>query len=118
MSKTKPQPADDQCAWIVELTMDRETAAFLTRLAALLRPEVDDPPAMLVQDALRTYEWIIRQQIDDRLVISISAETKAYLEGVDGPDDVARALVRLVPADAVEQVRAVIADPPSAGEGR
>jgi hypothetical protein len=118
MSK-KPKPADDQGACIVELTMDRGTAAFLTRLAALLRPEVDDPPAMLVQDALRTYDWIIHQQLDDRLVISISAETKAYLEGVDAPDDVALALVRLVPADAIEQVRAAFAGapPPIAEEG-
>jgi hypothetical protein len=120
MTARTEQPVDDRGTSIVELTMDQDTVTFLTQLAALLRPEVDDPTAMLVQDALRTYEWIIRQQLDDRLVISISNETKAYLEKVDAPDDVALALVRLVPADAVEQVRAALtgAPPPIAEEDR
>jgi hypothetical protein len=115
--KPKPQPADDQGASIVELTMDQDTVTFLTQLAALLRPETDDPTAMLVQDALRTYEWIIQQQINDRLVISISHATEAYLERADAPDDVAPALVKFVPADAVEQVRAALTATPPTGEG-
>jgi hypothetical protein len=97
----------------IEITMPRDAAEFVSRLAPLLHPDDDDPLAKLLQDALRTYLWIVRQQLDDRRVVSISRETKAYLESAqDAPDDAeASVLVAYVPDGAIEQVRAELADP-------
>lgn len=104
----------------IEITMPEAAVDFLSRLAALLRPEAEYPQAMFLQDALRTYEWIIRQQLNGRVVVSISRRTKAYLNPLqDAPDDTeAEFLVSFVPEDAREQVHAVlVAADPAASAG-
>jgi DNA-binding SARP family transcriptional activator len=95
-----------------------ETAEALEQLAPLLHPEADDPLALLLQDALRSYVWIIRQQLNERVVASISQKTKAYLETQpDAPDDIAKMLVCYIPAESFEHVRSALAEARAEREG-
>jgi hypothetical protein len=96
---------DDEA--IIELVMPEQSADALQELAGIMHADADDPLGLLVQDALRTYVWVLRQQVRDRRVLSLSATLCAYLKLHENvPDDVAPMLVSYVPEGAEDRLRA------------
>jgi hypothetical protein len=92
---------------VVELVVPRLTTEALRALAEIIQPDHPDPLAGLLQDALRTYVWVLRQQAADRAVVSLSLTSVRWLEGRDdAPEDDAPALVQYFTPEAAEALRA------------
>jgi hypothetical protein len=96
-------------AVVVELEMPAPSADALKQLAAILRGDQDDPLAWLVEDALRTFVWIVRQQAAGRQVIAVPAEARAHLETCpEAPGGTGLVLVDYCPPAARERLAAWI----------
>jgi hypothetical protein len=92
---------------IVEMIVARHVAEALHALAEIIRPDHPDPLAGILQDALRTYVWVLRQQAADRAVVSLSQTSIRWLEGRDdAPEDDAPGLVQYFAPEAAEALRA------------
>jgi hypothetical protein len=91
---------------VVELVVPRLTSEALRALADIVRPDHPDPLAGLLQDALSTYVWVLRQQAAERAVVSLSLTSVRWLEGRDdAPEDDAPALVQYFTPEAAEPLR-------------
>jgi hypothetical protein len=83
---------------LIELTVPAETADAVEQVAGVLRSDEDDPLATLMQDALRTYLWVIRWQAQGRRIVALPEAAYAHLETCpDIPDGKASVLVSYIP---------------------
>jgi hypothetical protein len=83
---------------VIELTMTATTADDIWALAEVLRGEEDDPRATLMEDALRTYVWVVRRQAQGCRIVALPEAASAHLAtSTDIPDGKAEVLVPYIP---------------------
>lgn len=66
----------------VMIELPQETLNVLHELANVVQqdPQEKDPLAILLRRSLRTYEWVVYQQSQDRQIIAVSQEELQYLQ--------------------------------------
>jgi hypothetical protein len=99
-------------AWTFEVP--EVTLEALKELASITDANERDGLAKLVQDALRTYEWIIAQQINGRTVTALEDADLAVLRGTERASGEREALGALVAPGKLPEARAYFERAPAA----
>lgn len=96
----------------LELTMPQETMHALDKIADLTcRREREFPRATVVQDALRTYEWILAQQVQGYTLAAIGQEEMKVLQEHPTLTGTAEALENFVLPYKVEEAKEYLLEP-------
>ncbi len=95
---------------VLALEIPDRTRQALERLAEFTG--IDDPHRLttLIQDALRTYEWVIFQQAQGRTVVALEPADLEYLARPDAPNGEREYLSAYLLPQKVEQARMLFGD--------
>lgn len=96
---------------IVEIEMASSSEEAIRRLADVLRGDSDDPLALMLQDALRTYCWIVREQARGRDILTLStADRKALTDGKNFHEISAKLIPSYIPDGFTSRVLTILGE--------